>query len=53
MKKVAFLVSQGSAATQLMSDGNHNMRFIANFLLSPKMIEEFWQSETIARVINK
>ena len=37
MIKAAFLVSQGSVATQLMYGGQNDNGFIANFLLSSKM----------------
>jgi len=35
MIKVAFYVSQGSVATQLMYGEKHDKCFIANFLLNP------------------
>jgi len=36
---VAFLVSQGSVATQLRCGGKHDKCFIANFLLNPTVKE--------------
>ena len=39
MIKDLFYVSQGSVATQLKCGRKHDKRFIANFLLNPKVKE--------------
>jgi len=44
--KVAFQVSQGSVATQLMFGGRHNENFIAIVLLNPNM-KQFSKSVNI------
>jgi len=46
MIKVAFQVSQGSVATQLMYGAKHDWGFIANLLLNPNMTK-FWKSADI------
>jgi len=39
MIQVAFKISQGSVATQLMCGKKHDKSFTANFLLNPKIKE--------------
>ena len=47
-EKVEFYVSQGSVSTQLRCGGKHDVGFITNFLLNPKM-KEFWKFANICQ----